>query len=214
MPTSNDDVFSNQIAKATNGDRDALRNLLLDVHHDLGKVVAYKLSGPSANQLNEEDVLQDVFIRAIEEVGKLQATDRAGFLAWLKKIASNQIVDMARKKASSKRGGDRVRVDGKQNAFEDRAFDLISQMSETDGSTPSQFAARREAIEAMNIAIANLSDEQREAVRLHFFDRLTLKETAEKMDRSWDSVRGLVQRAKQAIKESMHKSSLWLSRKG
>ena len=63
----------------------------------------------------------------------------------------------------------------------------------------------------MQVAIASLADEQREAIRLHYFERLTLEETATAMRRSTGSVRGLLQRAKQQLRQQMDRSSKWLS---
>ena len=209
--TTTPDQFANLIGSARAGDRDALFQLMLEVQHDLGHFVSFKIGNNF--RINEEDILQDVFAKSIKEVSKSRAANRIEFLARLKKIATNRIIDVARHQASKKRGGDRKRIESKQDVYSGQAFDLINHLS-ADGSTPSQFAARNEAIDAMTVAIANLPDDQRKAVRLHFFDKLSLKETAAAMDRSWNSVHGLIQRARQTLRDSMHKSAMWLSKKG
>ncbi|MEM9409891.1 MAG: sigma-70 family RNA polymerase sigma factor [Planctomycetota bacterium] len=214
MADSDQKEYSRQIQAAVGGDRDVLLRLLLDVQHELGQFVVKKIRGNRALRISTEDILQEVYIRVFREVKKLRAENRTGFLAWLKTIAANQIIDSARHQAAAKRGGDRAQVINDENVFSDRALDLISQFPDVHGNSPSQFAACREAVDAMSIALAKLPKDQREAVRLHFFEKLSLKDTAERMDRTWDSVRGLIQRAKLSLRDSMQSSTLWLSKKG
>ncbi len=58
-----------------------------------------------------------------------------------------------------------------------------------------------------------LPDDQREAIRLRYLSGRSLEETAAAMQRSPGAVRGLVQRAKQALRGAMVRSTLWLSKK-
>ena len=79
--------------------------------------------------------------------------------------------------------------------------------------TPSQSVAVREATQALQVALAGLPDDQRDAIRMRFLDGLSLEETATRMQRTTNAVRGLVHRAKQALRDAMGRSSRWFSTK-
>lgn len=213
MPQFDHNEFNRQLRVGVTGDRNALLQLLLDVQNELGRFVADRHGTALQSQISDDDILQETFVRAFRDVKSLRADNRIGFVVWLETIAANQIRDTARRQSAAKRGGNRIQERATRERFAERAVELIEELVDVDGGTPSHFAARNEAMDALTVALANLSDEQREAVRLHFFERLTLIETAARMDRSWDSVRGLIQRAKQSLRASMHKSSLWFSKK-
>jgi RNA polymerase sigma factor (sigma-70 family) len=73
--------------------------------------------------------------------------------------------------------------------------------------------AGHEAVQAVHVGLAGLPDDQREAIRLHYLDGASVKETAAAMERSPDAVRGLLHRAKQALRNTLGRSSRWLSKK-
>ena len=206
---SKSDTFS----LAARGDREALLELMLDCQGELGRFVDGQIGTSARVHFNSDDILQETFVSAFRSVSSLRATDRIGFFAWLKQIATNRIRDAARKEATAKRGGNVKRIDPAHEDFGRSALDLVSEIADPAAATASTFAARREAIDAMHVALALLPDDQREAIRLHCFERLSLKLTAAQMERSYDSICGLVQRAKQSLRESLHTSSKWLSKK-
>ena len=79
--------------------------------------------------------------------------------------------------------------------------------------TPSKSLARREAIQAIQIALAGLNEEYRRAVQLRYFEGRSLEETANLMGRTTGAVRGLLDRAKKKMREAMGRASLYLSKK-
>ena len=89
---------------------------------------------------------------------------------------------------------------------------LVEQLSD-HGSTPSGNAARNEAVHAVRVGLAGLPSAQREAIQLHDLDGRSLGETAAKMDRSPGAVRGLLQRARQSLRQTLGRSSRWFPRK-
>jgi RNA polymerase sigma-70 factor (ECF subfamily) len=143
-------------------------------------------------------------------IGQQQQDDANSCLAWLRSIAANRIRDAARSAKCLKRGGGHGRVPPQPDPFRANAGNLLEELG-TDSSTPSRVAARFEAVDAMQIALAALPGDQREALRLHYFERLSLEATAEAMGRSMGSVRGLIQRAKQKLRDHLDRGSKWLS---
>ena len=206
------EIEESLIQKARDGDRDAMLQLLLDCQQQLGRFVSTKLSHQPNTDLTVDDVIQETAYKAFQRSDSLRAKHPGEFYSWLKTIAQNILADKVRHDQTAKRGGEFKKVDKAQNNFEGRATDLISELS-GHGFSPSQFAAKREAIGAMQIAINALPEDQRRAIQLHCFQRLSMDETAQQMNRTPASVHGLIQRAKKNLRELMHRSSMWLSRK-
>jgi RNA polymerase sigma-70 factor (ECF subfamily) len=200
------------IDQATCGNRAALEQLLLAHYGHLSNQIAPKLIGKFARVIGVEDILQETFIQAIRNVQKCQAGDHQSFSAWLSTIADNCLLDAIKGLGRKKRGGDRVLVGGPAADTSNSIADLVEMLSD-HGRTPSQSVARREAVRAIQIGIAGLPGDQREAVQLHHLAGKSIKETAAAMQRSPGAVRGLLQRAKQALRDSMVRSTLWLSKK-
>jgi RNA polymerase sigma factor (sigma-70 family) len=73
--------------------------------------------------------------------------------------------------------------------------------------------ARRDAVLAVQVAVAGLPADQREAVRLHLLEGKSLQETAVAMDRTKSAVRSLIHRGKQKLSEALGRASLWFSSK-
>jgi RNA polymerase sigma factor (sigma-70 family) len=92
------------------------------------------------------------------------------------------------------------------------ALALVQELAD-ETETPSHVAAVNERGHALQVSIARLPDDQQQAVRLYSLQQRSLAEVAEAMGRSPDSVRGLLHRAKQALREHMGKSSMWFSRR-
>ena len=208
------DVQTEKIASAIQGDRDSLLYLLIQTQVRLSKFIESKTGKRLAESISTDDLLQNTFVAALANIQRLESSSPQAFEVWLFRIAENTIRSAARKANALKRGGQFNRVDITRDRFGEESFQLFSELVSDPEGTPSQFLARDEAIDAMRVALANLPEDQREAIRLSAFDRLTLAETAEQMNRSTASVRGLIDRARKSLRESLHKSSLWLSKKG
>ena len=73
--------------------------------------------------------------------------------------------------------------------------------------------AREEALQALQVALAALPDDQRAAVRLRFLEGKSLEETATALDRTPDAIRGLVHRGKEQLLAAMGRASKWLKSK-
>lgn len=202
------------IQKAIDGHDEAFLLLLLDMQSELNRFVSAKLADSNRLGMQQDDVLQETYIKASKQIGGLRVKNINGLMSWIKAIAMNQIRDAARRSATTKRGGDRGIVELDRSHYGDRAYGLAIELSDPGSATPSTCAARRESIDAIRIAISQLPDDQRVAIQLRYFQLCSLTDTALRMNRSSDSVRGLLQRAKKSLRDAMATSSLWLSRKG
>src|SRR4051812_22624454 len=68
---------------------------------------------------------------------------------------------------------------------------------------PDEIAVVRQELDAVGVALASLTDEQREAIALRFFAGLSARETAEAMGKQEGTVRGLQFRAIAALRRQL-----------
>jgi len=209
---SEGNVQQELIAQAIGGDRVALERLLLEHYTRLSRHIAPRLAGPLERLLNAEDIVQETFIQAIRNVGTCKCRTEVSFAAWLNTIADHRLLDAVKKLKRKKRGGDRAEVHGPAGDAYRSMVDLAAMLSD-GGHRPSQSAARHEGVQAIQVGIAALPDDQREAVQLHHLGGKSIKETAAAMDRTPGAVRGLLRRANQALRDALVRSTLWLSKK-
>jgi RNA polymerase sigma-70 factor (ECF subfamily) len=198
------------ITKATSGDRVALEHLLLTYYTRLSDYIAPKLPTSHQGVLAAEDILQQTFVQVFRDIESFEPRSDYSFFAWLKTIAEHRLQDAVKALKRKKRGGDHRRVQGQADRQASSVADLADMLS-AGSHTPSRSIARREAVQAVQVAISSLPNDQREAIRLRFLGANSLEETAAAMNRTPDAVRGLIHRAKQALRESMGRSSLWFS---
>lgn len=199
---------SDLIAQAVAGDRVALGKLLLAHYEPLRHHVSGHLPARFERILSVDDIMQQTFAAAFAGIGALQCHSSASFSAWLRTIAENQLKGAVEALNAQKRGGGRRQVAARASAL----VSLANFLSDR-ADTPQRTAAGREAAEAVDLGLNALPSAQRQAVRLHHFDGRTLQQTAAVMDRSPNAVRGLLQRAKAALRDAMGRSSRWFSRK-
>jgi len=207
----NDTSYVERIRMAVDGGQYALSILFLDCESELFKHVSRELGPTLARLITIEDVYQELWLRAVKSARTIRAKTRREFLAWLKTLAKNRISDLGKEFKAAKRGGDRLRLDVGGDLFDQRSLELAAQLisGEETGST---FAKKREASEAVRVALGSLPESQREAIRLRYFQRLPHAEIAKKMGRTQQSVKGLLERAKASMAKTLQRYSLWLSR--
>lgn len=199
------------VAAAVGGDRVALERLLLAHYDGLARRIGSKL--PSRLQATQavEDILQLTFLQVFRDVSRFEPRADARFGDWLARIAENRLLDAIKQQDRTKRGGDLQRVDNTARD-ESRVLSLLDWLA-ADDTSPSSVIARGEAVQALQVALASLPRDQREAIRLRLLEGKSLEETATALDRTTDAVRGLVQRGKQELKAALGRASQWLGPK-
>lgn len=195
---------------AAGGDRLALERLLLAHYDELAARVRPKLPVRLQSVQAVEDILQQTFMQAFRDIGRFEARSDAKFADWIGRIAEHRLLDAIKEHDRQKRGGEMNRV---ENSPHDSCMTPLLEWIAGEDPHPSSVAARSEALHALQVALAGLETDQREAVRLRLLEGRSLEETAAELGRTPDAVRGLVHRAKQKLRDAMGRASQWLSAK-
>lgn len=199
------------VKAAVAGDQVALQRLLLENYDWLARRVGSRL--PTRLQATHavEDILQNTFLQAFRDIRRFEPRADATFGNWLARIADHRLLDAIKEQDCDKRGGGWRRWE--DNAASDSGMTPLLDWIASDEKSPSSVVARGEALHALQVALAALEEDQREAIRLRLLEGKSLEETATALGKTPDAVRGLIHRGKQELNEAMGRASMWLGTK-
>ena len=190
MAASNSEIVE-LIPLAQAGDGDALGRLL-DIHRDyLRGLAAQQLLPKLQGRIDDSDMIQQTCLSVHKQIGEFVGTQPAEFVAWLRQIHERNIRNAARDQMQvQKRAVDR------EEAREQH--DVAGQET-----TPSQIVMRDEEASQLRAAMQHLPDDEREAVRLRYFENWTLPQIGEHLGLTSDAVVWLMKRSMKHLKQHL-----------
>jgi RNA polymerase sigma-70 factor (ECF subfamily) len=181
------------LAAARAGSPDALGELFERHSRRLLALIRVRL-GPSLRaHLESRDILQETWIKALGRMDGFRGEGTASFMAWMARIAANEIHD---------------RVDRHGRQRRDAALESPLAEGDLDGlaarvrSQTSRIAID-ESLQRLERALESLSPEHREVVLLRKLEELSFAEIGERMGRTPDACRQLLARALAALTVAM-----------
>lgn len=170
-----DDTLMQRVAT---GDASAFR-LLADAHGAMLHRIAYRMLGDSAEA---EDVAQESLLRLWRDAAKWQS-GHSGVAAWLTRVAINQCLDRLRRRRFAS-----------DEAVAERADEAPLAPERIDAD------ASRERVVS---AIANLSDRQRAAIVLTYYEDMPNNAAASHLDMNIKAFESLLLRARGALGKAL-----------
>lgn len=166
----NKDQIDRYVVLAQKGESSAFEALYDHFYDQIFRYIAFKTS----DSLIAEDLTEDVFLRMLESIRKFKPQGHP-FSSWLFRIAHNRVIDHYRKRGRDKN----VPLDT-----------ILTTVGESQ-STLDTYVETKLAMREVNQAMGNLTDLQREVLNLRFAGGLSIKETAEAVNRNENSVKAL-----------------------
>jgi RNA polymerase sigma-70 factor, ECF subfamily len=155
-------------------------------------------------RFDSEDIVQDVFVKAVAKLPDFMGQTEAELLKWLHTILQNVLRDRLDHIGAAKR--DPTREERLHAAVGESSLRLQDYLT-ADQSSPSQQAERAERLLAVAKALSLLPDDQREAVNRRDLLGHTMAEIAEDMKRTEKAVAGLLLRGRGGLKNLMNGSA-------
>lgn len=168
------------IERARQGDRAALEELLAQIAplvHRFGLRMC-------RHEADAEDVLQDTLVSVADHLGEFQG--RASLASW--------VFMLARTACARRRRGRKNRSHLPEEAAGEAA---------TDAASPERAAGQSELREALDRALAVLSDEQREVLLLRDMEGLSAAEVSESLGLSVEAVKSRLHRARAKLRAAL-----------
>lgn len=201
------------VLEAVAGNQAALEQLLLARHDRLFAKLNRRMPRDLRGELGPEDLLQEVFVAAFQNISQFQPQTNVSFDRWLARIATRKLISQIRHKRAIKRGGGRQAAMIDPGSPSQAALNLLDIVAVHE-STPSRSAARREALRALDIAFNGINDDYRRVIQLRFIEGLTVEQTAKQMSRTRRAVEMLCHRALRRLRDDMGSASQFLSSRG
>ncbi len=152
-------------------------------------------------RLDPSDLAQQTLLKAHQNRDQFRGSSEAERVAWLRAILANTLADALRK--ISPKAGTRER--SLEAALEQSSRKLEAILADDQTST-SQRVIRHEQLTRLADAIAQLPDDQRQAVELRHLEGMATAEIAQRMNRSVAAVGGLLQRGLRSLRVSLDES--------
>ena len=182
------------LREAKAGSGPALDTLLARYADRLLALIRLRMGRSLRAHLESQDILQACLLKAFQRIDQFERGDTASLMAWLARIAENEIRDQAVYHHRQRRDAARVvpleqGVDGVAG----QVRSLISRMVASE-----EMAQLEQALEA-------LDEPHREIILLRRFEELSFGEISERLGRSPDACRMLLARAMTALTLMMRK---------
>jgi RNA polymerase sigma-70 factor (ECF subfamily) len=187
------DAISRQLlARARAGDREALGELLENNRDYLRNVADRLLDDRMGRRIDASDLVQQTCLSVHKQIGEFVGQDAAQFAAWLRQIHERNIRNAVRDQLHTEK-----RAINREEHLPDGDVHAIRQ------TTPSQHVVRREESAVLAKAIAQLVEDEREALRRRYLEGQSVAEIAAAMGLSKDALARLFKRAMKNVKRQL-----------
>jgi RNA polymerase sigma-70 factor (ECF subfamily) len=149
------------------------------------------LNGAVQARISPSDIVNMTWWSAFRAFPKFDG-DIDAFVGWLRKIHERNIIDVLRDQNATIRN---VAKEVPPSGY------LPGALART--TTPSQKIVRKEYQQQLEVALEKLPSAQREAVRLRYYENLSVAEITDQMARSETAVAGLLKRGVSGLRELM-----------
>ena len=152
------------IERASEGDVEAF-GYLYELYVDrIYRFVFFRLS----NHTDAEDVTEQVFVKMLERISSFEWKGTGSFMAWLYRIAYNQVIDAAR---FSKR-------------HPEADIEVLHNHIAEEGSDPQNYTEQQDFMNQVNDCMNELTELQRQVILLKYGAGMSNIEVAEVLDRT------------------------------
>ncbi len=176
------------LRRARQGEPDALDALYERVAGRLLAFIRLRLGRTLRAQLESRDILQATFLKSFEHLAEFEKSDTPSLMAWLGRIAENEIRDRADYHGRQRRDA-RVEVP-LETAHAGVAAHVRSALTQV---------ILDERAERLEVALEALDAHYREIIILRSLEELSFREIGRRLEKSEDACRMLYARAMAAL---------------
>ena len=172
------------LRRAKGGSPEAINALFERCAGKLLALIRLRMGRSLRAHLESQDILQASLLKAFERIEQFERGNIASLMAWLARIAENEIRDQADYHGRQRRDAARlVPLEGELDGVADQVHSLASRV------------VLNESMERLERALETLDDHHREIIILRKFEELSFREIGERLGKSPDACRMLLARA-------------------
>lgn len=182
------------LAQYMQGNREAISQLLGRHARRLRDYIRMMVK----NEDVADDLTQEVLIKVVKVIDEGRYTDKGRFLPWLLRIAHNRVLDYFRAQKQEKAINE-----------SSAGFDILGSTNFAEPSIEDNIISEQCA-EEIRALVEELPEEQREVVRMRYYDGLSFKEIAEQTGVSINTALGRMRYALINMRQIIKKKNLVL----
>lgn len=169
------------LARLAEGDESALEALFSRMRDKLRRMVHFRLDPRLAGRIDEDDVLQEAWLDAVQRIDSFRPDSETSVFVWLRRIVGQTMVDLHRRHlgAQMRAADQEIRLAQRGPSANSATMSALLVASLT---SPSGAAMRAEANASLAEAIDAMDPTDREVVMLRHFEELGNDEVAAVLD--------------------------------
>ena len=181
------------IVLAKDGDNSAQDRLYRVYGERVRRIVRLRMGSKLRSKLESMDLVQDVLMCALRDLGDFTYRSEGDFLRWLSAIAENRLRDNLDKLHADKRD---IRKEVPLDNYKPTtAGGFVGTLGPIKATTPSIIMSRKEDLNKLEKAIDKLKPEYREVIVLAKIEELPYNQIGDRLGKSTGAVKMLVSRA-------------------
>ena len=166
------------LRRAADGDGESLGALLTRHEGRLRRMVAFRLDPRLQGKVAPEDVLQEVYLAAAQNLLDYLGQPAMPFFFWLRGIAGHKLLELHRRHLGTRMRDARREVSLHRGALPDATSAALAAQLLGHQTRPSEAAVRAEAKIRLQEALNGMDPIDREVLALRHFEQLTNAEAA------------------------------------
>lgn len=205
---SDDAALQKMLDAAIAGDRRSLADLLEATGSRVRARIEPKIPMAMRSLLEADDVMQVTYLEAVLRIKSFSTGGVQGFVAWLTRLAENNLIDAVRSLEAAKRFDPRKRVSPNR----DESSSALINMLGATLTTPSKVAAIGEAGAMLEVALRALPPDYEKVVREFDLEGKPMAEVAAGLKKTEGAAYMLRARAHDRLKEILGSDSRFFSK--
>jgi RNA polymerase sigma-70 factor (ECF subfamily) len=185
------------ISDAVGGDAEAMRSLLERHGPQVWHEIRTNIGKQWQSMVDADDVMQVTYVEAFLHIRNLTAREPAGFVAWLRRIANNNLRDAIKELERKKRPHPAKRV---RAPVTEQSYVALIEMLGAESGTPSRHAARNEAGGMIDSVLDQMPPDYARVIRLYDLEGLDIGDVAKDLGRSSGAIHMLRARAHERLR--------------
>lgn len=145
------------------------------------------------------DLVQETFFEAQRDFARFSGATRDEMLAWLRQILLHNVQNFRRFWLETEKRNADVEIPIQEN----QSSHLGAAELPSPQQTPSQWAMKKERLDAVAVALSRLSDEHRQVIIFRNQQHLSFEEISGRLGRTADAARKLWARAVEKLQEEL-----------